>query len=141
MSWLNDSTSLQLLAFVGAIVALAVIANPLVDAVLDLGRLLRIPPAIAGATLAAMATSAPELATNIAALVAAKEGVAANIGMGTILGSAVFNLVLIIGLVALVRRTRVRRSVWVRDGGVYAGSVVLLLVLLCFVDLGALPVR
>jgi cation:H+ antiporter len=122
----------QLVVFVGALVVLAIIAGVLVDAVIIIAHRLRIPGSIAGATLAAAATSAPELGTNIFALLAAsKEPAAANIGIGAIVGSAVFNLTVIIGLIAITGRSvPIAKRVARRDGVIYAAAVLLLLVFL-----------
>ena len=58
---------------------------------------------MAGATLMAVGSSAPELFVAVIALV--KPGDHGAIGIGTIVGSAVFNILGIIGAVAVVRRS------------------------------------
>jgi Ca2+/Na+ antiporter len=55
---------------------------------------LRLPEAVAGATFMAAGSSAPELATSLVAVFTTRDAT----GLGTILGSAVFNLVAIICL-------------------------------------------
>ncbi len=60
---------------------------------------LKIPSDVAGATFMAMGSSAPELFTAIAAL--SKVG-AENVGVGTIVGSAIFNILVIVGASAFV---------------------------------------
>jgi cation:H+ antiporter len=119
----------QLAVFSGAMVVLAIAAGVLVDAVIVIARRFRIPGPIAGATLAAAATSAPELGTNVFALLAAsQEPAAANIGIGAIIGSAVFNLTVIIGLIAVTGRSvTIAKRVAVKDGVVFAIAVLLLL--------------
>ena len=122
----------QFAVFSGAMVVLAIVAGVLVDAVIIIARRFRIPGPIAGATLAAAATSAPELGTNVFALLAAsKEAAAANIGIGAVLGSAVFNLTVIVGLIAVTGKSvAIAKRVAGREGIIYAAAVLLLLVLL-----------
>ncbi len=60
---------------------------------------LKIAPEIAGATFMAVGSSAPELFTSIAAI--SRIG-AENIGAGTIVGSAIFNILVIVGASAIV---------------------------------------
>lgn len=64
-----------------------------------LGRLLRIPAAVVGATLAAFATSSPEVSVSINAALAKKP----NISVGDALGSNVVNIGLVMGLALLIR--------------------------------------
>jgi Ca2+/Na+ antiporter len=50
-----------------------------------------------GATLMAMGSSAPELFTNVASVLDSGESEINDVGIGTIVGSALFNLLIIIG--------------------------------------------
>jgi len=87
---------------------------------------LQIPSNVAGATLMALGTSAPELFIAIIALL--KPGGHAAIGVGTIIGSALFNLLIIIGIVSVVSQKVI--LTWqpvVRDILFYFISVVALL--------------
>lgn len=123
-------TVIHIVVFVVCLAVLARVADIIVDAVLDIARRHRIPPAIAGATLAAAATSAPELGTNLFALAAAHSGdaeVAASIGLGSIFGSAMFNLTVIVGLAGLFGDGRLTRRLVIREGVTYALSIVVIL--------------
>ncbi len=60
------------------------------------------PSDIAGATLMAMGSSAPELFTSLLALVKTVD--LGDLGAGTIVGSAVFNVLVIIGVSAIVTK-------------------------------------
>jgi cation:H+ antiporter len=71
----------------------------IVTAAKGLGTDLGLDPFVVGATLVALGTSAPELAT---ALVARRRG-HSEVGVGTVLGSNVFNNLWIVGVVALIR--------------------------------------
>ncbi|KAI6649702.1 hypothetical protein LOD99_6492 [Oopsacas minuta] len=61
-----------------------------------LSNMLNLSEDVAGATLMAAGSSAPELFTSLAAT-----GVTSDVGIGTIVGSAVFNILIIISLSAL----------------------------------------
>ena len=79
----------------------------------------------AGATLMAVGSSAPELFVSLFSVL--RPGNHAAIGIGSIVGSALFNLLAIIGVVALVKKTRLTWQPVLRDILFYAISVGLLL--------------
>lgn len=74
-------------------------ANLLVGAAVELARAFEIPEAVIGATLVAVGTSLPELASTTAAAV---RGLG-DIAVGNVVGSNVFNLGLVLGSAALIR--------------------------------------
>lgn len=80
---------------------------------------------IAGATLMAIGSSAPELFIAVIALI--KPGNHEAIGMGTIVGSAIFNILVIIGASAVVRNTVLKWQPVLRDTMFYTISILLLL--------------
>lgn len=82
-----------------------------VSGVVRLARALRVPPAIAGATLAAFATSAPEVSVAVATSL---EGVG-DIAFGNIAGANVVNLCLVLGLALLIGGLRTDRAALRRD--------------------------
>lgn len=77
-------------------------ARWLVDAAVDLARMLEVPEEVIGATLVAVGTSVPELATTVSAAVRGM----GDIAMGNIIGSNIFNLGLVLGTAALVSPLR-----------------------------------
>lgn len=83
---------------------------------------------MAGATLMAIGSSAPELFVAIISLV--RSGDHASIGVGTIVGSALFNILVIIGASAVVRNAKLMWQPVLRDFIFYAISVVALYVVL-----------
>ena len=132
LSWVRGvlAIAIHIAVFVVCLAVLARVADVIVDAVLEIARRHRIPPAIAGATLAAAATSAPELGTNLFALAAARGGdseVVASIGLGSIFGSAMFNLTVIVGLAGLFGNGQLTRRIVVRECSTYALSIVAVL--------------
>jgi K+-dependent Na+/Ca+ exchanger-like protein len=85
----------------------------------------RISSDVAGATLMAVGSSAPELFTSLFAVI--RPGDTANVGAGTIVGSAIFNILVIIGASALYRGARLNWQPVVRDMLFYVASILLLL--------------
>jgi K+-dependent Na+/Ca+ exchanger-like protein len=88
-----------------------------------IARRFRMPHDVAGATLMAVGSSAPELFTS---LIAVHKIGAESIGVGTIVGSAIFNILVIVGGVALVATVRLDARPVIRDLGFYLASVLLL---------------
>lgn len=64
------------------------------ESIIEISRVMKLPSDVAGATLMAGGTSSPELFTALAAVFSPID----DIGMGTIVGSAIFNILIIIGL-------------------------------------------
>ncbi|MCM1988390.1 calcium/sodium antiporter [Oceanirhabdus seepicola] len=86
-------------------------ADILVDAASSIAKILKIPSIIIGLTIVAFGTSAPELAVSIkSALIGAPD-----IATGNIAGSSIFNLLLVVGITALIKKVEVEKSVLVKD--------------------------
>lgn len=81
----------------------------------------------AGATLMAVGSSAPELFVALFAVF--RPGDHAAIGIGNIVGSAIFNVLAIIGAAAVVKSALIAWQSVVRDLVFYAVAVLLLIVL------------
>lgn len=79
---------------------------------------------MAGATLMAIGSSAPELFVAMIAIF--KPGGHADIGIGTIVGSALFNLLVIIGTVGVVKNTTLAWQLVARDLLFYVIGIVAL---------------
>ncbi len=79
----------------------------------------------AGATLMAVGSSAPELFVALFAVL--KPGDHQVIGIGSIVGSAIFNLLVIVGAVALVKKATLIKQPIIRDLIFYSLSVALLI--------------
>jgi len=76
---------------------------------------------MAGATLMAAGSSAPEIFVAIMALF--RPGDHADLGVGTIVGSAIFNLLAIIGVAGIVKKSVISWQPVVRDLFFYAVSI------------------
>jgi len=83
---------------------------------------------VAGATFMAAGSSAPELFTSVIGVFVAK----GDVGIGTIVGSAVFNILVIIGLCALLCDKPTQLSWWplLRDSSYYLISIAILIVVM-----------
>ena len=96
----TNSTSLgtQILYVVFGLVCLVVGSNVFVDHASNVAIALGISEAVVGLTIVAGGTSLPELATSV---VAARKGQSA-IAIGNVIGSNVFNILMIMGLTATI---------------------------------------
>ncbi|XP_068446466.1 sodium/potassium/calcium exchanger 3 isoform X2 [Clinocottus analis] len=83
---------------------------------------------VAGATFMAAGSSAPELFTSLIGVFITK----GDVGVGTIVGSAVFNILVIIGLCAIFSRQPITLSWWplFRDAIFYILSIVVLIMVI-----------
>ena len=94
-------------------------ADWIIESAAALARRLRISELVIGLTVVAMGTSLPEfLVTSTAAF----KGYS-DISLSNIVGSNVFNLSIILGLMALMRPVPTRRVMLVREGSVLLGVV------------------
>jgi K+-dependent Na+/Ca+ exchanger-like protein len=80
----------------------------------------------AGATLLAMGSSAPEFFTSLIAILGLG-GAHADVGAGTIVGSAIFNILVIVGASALFRAVKVQWQPVMRDMMFYIVTILLLM--------------
>ncbi len=85
---------------------------------------LKLSSDVAGSTLMAAGSSTPELAVVLFALL--KPGHHEAIGAGTIVGSALFNLFVIVGAVTLFHKSKLMPQPLIRDLIFYSVSIVLL---------------
>lgn len=118
--------AIYLLALLVCFVLLARIVDLFFIASLDkISKDLRLSSDAAGATLMAVGSSAPELFVALFAVL--KPGDHQVIGIGSIVGSAIFNLLVIIGAAAWVKQAKLTWQPVVRDLFFYTASVALLI--------------
>jgi len=84
-----------------------------VESLDEIAHKLKLSSDAAGATLMAVGSSAPELFVAVIAVV--KPGNHELIGMGTIVGSAMFNLIVITGTVGLIKQFTINWHIILRD--------------------------
>lgn len=98
-------------------------AGFLVDGASDIARVFGISETVIGLTLVAVGTSLPELATSVIAAFKKQ----ADVAMGNVIGSNVFNLLGIIGIAGFVGPIPVPASMLASDLWVMAGASLLLI--------------
>lgn len=107
------------------------IGNKFAEASSDLGDYFKLPRSVKGATFDAIASSLPELMVALFSVIFFKKF---EVGIGTIAGSALFNLLIIPGICVLVspKIFKVSKEVISRDALFYIISVFVLLVLILY---------
>ncbi len=106
-----------------SVVALWLGAVWIVDPAPKIARKIGISDLVVGLTIIAFGTSAPEFAVTITAAVKQQ----ANISVGNIVGSNIFNLGFILGGVALLRTIKTSRKIVYREGSILIAISILLL--------------
>ncbi|XP_026159503.1 sodium/potassium/calcium exchanger 2-like [Mastacembelus armatus] len=107
-------------------IALAIVCDEFfVPALTVITEKLEISDDVAGATFMAAGGSAPELFTSVIGVFISHS----NVGIGTIVGSAVFNILFVIGMCALFSKEVLHLTWWplFRDVSFYIGGLLLLI--------------
>lgn len=99
-----------LLLIVGLVLILGG-ANYLTDGAAAIARRFGLSDLMVGLTIVALGTSAPELTISIMSAVQGNTGMA----IGNVVGSNIFNVLLIIGVVALARPIRVEKGIMINE--------------------------
>lgn len=99
-------------------------ADYLVKGLGSLSERFSISEAVIGASVAAMGSSMPEFGASVFSVIENEP----TIGFGTIVGSAIFNITVIIGGAALFGKVAVNKKVVYRDGMFYLFTVVVALI-------------
>ncbi len=94
----RGSIAVNAIRILVGLVALLIGGQGLVDAATDIARMYKVPEEVIGATMLAVGTSLPELASTLAAAI---RGLG-DIAIGNVVGSNVFNLGFVLGMAALV---------------------------------------
>lgn len=122
----QKSLPVQLLMILVGLVCIVLGSDFVVDGATEIAKVIGISERIIGLTIVAFGTSLPELVTSIAA---ARRG-NADIAIGNIVGSNVFNILFVAGTSALISPI-VFESKFVLDTAVATATAVLLLVCVC----------
>lgn len=117
------------LLLAGGIIVLPVGANLLIDGARGIALTMGVSEAVIGLTLVAIGTSLPELATTVMAALRRQ----ADVAIGNVLGSNIFNITAVIGAAAMFAPLEVPAEIYGRDIWIMIAASVLLipLVLLC----------
>ncbi|MBQ8014367.1 MAG: calcium/sodium antiporter [Treponema sp.] len=114
---------LNLLILLLAFVALVKGADIFVDGSSALARLFKIPSIVIGLTVVAFGTSMPELAVSTSAAIAG----ANEIALSNVVGSNIFNLLVVLGLCAVIHPVPVENGILKRDFPISIFSTILVL--------------
>jgi cation:H+ antiporter len=130
---------MNLLMFVGGLVLLVLGANALVRGASKLALSFGISPLVVGLTIVAFGTSAPEVAVSVGAVLDGN----ADIAIGNVVGSNIFNVLFILGVSALITPLVVNIQLIRQEVPIMLGASLLLLALgldgkLSFFDGGVL---
>lgn len=125
----QKSLPVQLLIILVGLVCIVLGSDFVVDGATEIAKVIGISERIIGLTIVAFGTSLPELVTSIAA---ARRG-NADIAIGNIVGSNVFNILFVAGTSALISPVIFERK-FVLDTAMATATAVLLLVCVCNKD-------
>lgn len=114
---------MTLLMFVGGLVALIAGADLLVRGASKLALSFGISPLVVGLTVVAFGTSAPEVAVSVGAVFKGQ----ADIALGNVVGSNIFNVLFILGLSALITPLIVNIQLIRQEVPIMIGASVILL--------------
>ncbi|XP_071169921.1 sodium/potassium/calcium exchanger Nckx30C-like [Mytilus edulis] len=122
----NGAVVLHVIGLIYMFIALAIVCDEFfVPALGVIIERFKITEDVAGATFMAAGGSAPELFTSLFGIFFAKN----NVGIGTIVGSAVFNILFVIGMCAIFSKTVLNLTWWplFRDVTFYSIDLILLI--------------
>lgn len=112
---------MDFLLIVGGLLALIAGGELLVRGAVAIALRLNISPMIIGLTLVGFGTSTPELVTSVEAAFVGAPGIA----LGNVVGSNIANILLILGIAALLAPIAVGRQEFIRDGAMMIFATVL----------------
>ena len=105
------NTPMDILLLVGGLLLILLGANGLTDGAASVAKRFRIPSIVIGLTIVAFGTSAPELTVSISS---ALKG-SADIAIGNVVGSNIFNTLMIVGCTALFAPIVISRNTLKRE--------------------------
>jgi len=123
---------LDIILILGGFVALLIGGESLVKGAVATAQRLRIPPMVIGLTLVGFGTSTPELLTSIQAALDGAPGIA----VGNVVGSNIANILLIVGVSALIAPIAVGKRGFRQDMGFMIGATVLFMAIAATGQLG-----
>lgn len=113
-----------ILSLLGGLVFLTLGAEGLIRGAVALAQRYGLSPLLIGLTIVGFGTSTPELMASVQAAWNGNSGIA----VGNVVGSNIFNILVILGLTALVRKTAIAKAAWKQSGMVMMAVTILALV-------------
>ncbi len=120
------NTALMILFLVGGFILLVKGADVFVDGACALSDKLKIPAYLVGLTVVAFGTSLPEAAVSVTASIAGSN----EIAIGNVIGSNMFNTLVVLGASALLAPVAVKKNILKRDFPFCIGITLLMLALM-----------
>ena len=117
---------LNILLLIAGFVALVKGADFFVDGSSALARTFKVPGVIIGLTIVALGTSAPELAVSTSAAIKGSN----EIALSNVVGSNIFNLMMVLGVCAIIRPIPIDKVILKRDFPLSIGVTAALFVVL-----------
>lgn len=118
---------LNILLFAAGLLLILYGANLLTDGASAIAKRLGVSDLTIGLTVVAFGTSAPELAISAVSAI----GGNAPLAIGNVVGSNIFNILVIIGVVALIKPVTIRRSIMTAEIPLVIVSSIVLLIMGC----------
>lgn len=112
---------LHLLIIIACLLVFERASNYLVEGLGAISQNFDISEAVLGASIAAMGSSAPEFGSSVFSVIEGNP----SIGLGTVVGSAIFNVTIIVGGAAIFGRYVIEKRVFYRDGLFYLFTVLI----------------
>ena len=122
---------LQIVLLLAGFVALIKGADLFVDGSSSLAAIFKVPSVIIGLTIVAMGTSAPELAVSTAAAINGSN----EIAVSNVVGSNLFNLLMVLGVCALIKPLPIDKVIKKRD---FPFSIIITIALFVALGIGVL---
>ena len=115
--------TIQILILIVSLITLGFAANYLVNSSIKIARKWKVSEMFIGLTIVAIGTSAPELAVSAFAALKGQ----GDLSVGNVIGSNIFNLGFILGLVAIIAPQVIPKKMVKRDGVVLFISTIMIL--------------
>lgn len=102
---------LNILFLIGGLILILIGANCLTDGAASVAKRWGISDLVIGLTIVAFGTSTPELVVSTMSATSGNSGIA----IGNVVGSNIFNILMIVGVVAMVRPIKVQKSIMTNE--------------------------
>lgn len=125
---------LQFVLLILGFAALVKGADIFVDGSSSLAGIFKVPSVIIGLTIVAMGTSAPEYAVSVAASINESN----EIALSNVLGSNLFNLLMVLGVCAVIKPLPIGKAIKNRDFPIMIGTTIMMFTVLAIPKLGSI---
>ncbi len=121
---------MELIYFIIALIGIFIGANITIDQAIIIAKKLNLSKLFIGLTILSIGTSLPEIFTHIFSSISEMNGVSAsNVAIGTNIGSNIFQITFIIGIVSYFSKIKINKNIISRDFLFMLFSILLLIIL------------